>query len=1041
MTLIVYYLFMLGLVGSIVLALYAQFMGHKFQMKLGVIAGCTFAALVALWPPWPPDGKLHLGIDLSGGTILVYEVNRTNATTMDELISALRNRVDPEGVREIPIRTIGGDRIEIILPAASAEDVEDVKRKLTEVGALEFRILANRKHDASVIDRALSPAGGTKPPLHYMWARLGGASTGTNPTHTASTVSDPTQAWKKDVYAGQKVELTGKNAGGTEKSEIATVERNSSDTLTLTKGHGLKTITAYRVEYNPSNIRPPDPANPRPNDPIVREEKSANGNHVDSYILCLADRTGQEVTGKFLSRVYATSDEHMQPAVGFMFTNKGARRFGALTREHLPEADDFHYQLAIVLDGVVRSAPSINSEIRDSGIIEGGGQGFKVKEVNHLIQILQGGSLPASVNPTPLQEENIGPTLGEDTIAKGIMAIEVSMFVVPIFMLLYYRFAGVVAVIALVLNMILLLGSMAAMQVTFSLPGLAGLALTIGMAVDANVLVFERMREEKERGASLAQQIRNGFNRAWVTIFDSHVTLLLSAIVLWSVGTEEVKGFALTMIIGMLWNLFTAVFVSRVIFEYCYAKGWIKELRMFKMLNNPNFDFITLRHYFMAGSGLLIVLGLVAFFARGASIYNIDFTGGSLVTIRLNETDPKIAPLSDSQRASFVRQQASVLPDVTVESLKLGQDKSLTRFNIRSTEDDLATVKDKILKAFDTTLKRVIMTASEPKPIPAKPDVPVAAAKKEATTPAAATDFPGGSEVELAFNAGTFGGNQSPTDLIEAEYTRILEKAGIAIPKSHFKVIVPRRAEGSAPTTEMTMTLRTDLEPAVVKQTLATLSASLADNRDLLFERITKVGSTVADETRKLALMATVASWLIIIGYLWFRFKSLTYGLAAVLAVVHDVLITLGAVAVSYWLALIPGVREFLLVDQFKIDLPMIAAFLTLIGFSVNDTIVIFDRIREIRGKTPYITEQMVNDALNQTLSRTILTSLTAWLVVVILFILGGEGLHGFAFALTVGFLSGTYSTIYIATPILIDWIGTRPPESAARAKEMATMR
>jgi SecD/SecF fusion protein len=152
-------------------------------------------------------------------------------------------------------------------------------------------------------------------------------------------------------------------------------------------------------------------------------------------------------------------------------------------------------------------------------------------------------------------------------------------------------------------------------------------------------------------------------------------------------------------------------------------------------------------------------------------------------------------------------------------------------------------------------------------------------------------------------------------------------------------------------------------------------------------------------------------------------------------------LITLGAIAVSYWLALIPGVREFLLIDQFKIDLPMIAAFLTLIGFSVNDTIVIFDRIREIRGKTPYLTEKMVNDALNQTLSRTILTSLTAWLVVVILYILGGEGLHGFAFALTVGFLSGTYSTIYIATPILIDWIGTKPPEATSKAKEMATAR
>ena len=180
---------------------------------------------------------------------------------------------------------------------------------------------------------------------------------------------------------------------------------------------------------------------------------------------------------------------------------------------------------------------------------------------------------------------------------------------------------------------------------------------------------------------------------------------------------------------------------------------------------------------------------------------------------------------------------------------------------------------------------------------------------------------------------------------------------------------------------------------------------NLANNPDLLFERITRFDGTVAGETRTLALIATIASWLIIIVYLWWRFHSFTYGLAAVLAVVHDVLITLGAIAVSYWLAQIPYVSSALQIDQFKIDLPIVAAFLTLIGFSVNDTIVIFDRIREIKGKTPVLTDKMVNDALNQTLSRTILTSFTAWLVVVILYFFGGEGLHGFAFALVVGLL------------------------------------
>jgi SecD/SecF fusion protein len=221
--------------------------------------------------------------------------------------------------------------------------------------------------------------------------------------------------------------------------------------------------------------------------------------------------------------------------------------------------------------------------------------------------------------------------------------------------------------------------------------------------------------------------------------------------------------------------------------------------------------------------------------------------------------------------------------------------------------------------------------------------------------------------------------------------------------------------------------LRTDLEPENTKPLLTALKDNLANNPDLLFERITRFDPSVAGETRMLALIATIASWIIIIAYLWWRFHSFTYGLAAVLAVVHDVLITLGAIAVSYWLAQVPYISSILQIDQFKIDLPIVAAFLTLIGFSVNDTIVIFDRIREIKGKTPALTDKMVNDAINQTLSRTILTSFTAWLVVVILFFFGGEGLHGFAFALVVGFLSGTYSTVYIATPILIDWVRTKP--------------
>jgi SecD/SecF fusion protein len=1011
-----------------------------FAWRFALIGGFTLAGLLYMWPP---QQKLKLGIDLSGGTILVYQVRPSSQTgfKMEELVSALKKRADPDGVKEIPIRQIGSNRIEIILPQASNEEVEEVKKMLIDQGALEFRILANHKHDASVIPRALGPDGRKKPPYGYKWARLGEISNGTNPIVRGDEIEDSKQSWKKDIYAGKDVSLTGKDESGKEARDIKRVRRNTATRLILEKPTVLKTVDSYYIEYNPSRIHGGDSSNPSPGDVIVREEKVAPG-RIETWILCVADRPGQEVTGKYLRQVRPDFDERLQPAVRFEFDSRGAMRFSKLTREHLPEEGDaFKYQLAILLDELVMSAPVINSEIRDSGIIEGGPQGFKPKEVEHLINVLRAGSLPASLDPTPLQEEKVGPTLGEDTIAKGIFAIWISMLVVPVFMLVYYRFAGFVAVIALVVNMILLVGSMAFIQATFSLPGLAGLALTIGMAVDANVLVFERMREEKERGASLAQQIRNGFNRAWITIFDSHVTNFLAAVVLYMVGTEEVKGFALTMMIGMAWNLFTAVFMSRVIFEYFYSKGWLKNITMMKLLDKTNIDFIGPRYYCMAGSLILIVLGLIATGVRGGGMLDIDFTGGTLVTIRLDENEPTVKNLSDSRRAEFVREKATrILPDVTVESLRVSNDKRLSRFNIRTTDQSPDHVKKAILDAFGPTLARVEMTFGEGRPIAG-----TAPAAGQATGDAAASRFAGGREYDLFFNTTAFNSTQSPAQVVAAEFVKVLSKAGIANPDSRFEITEapapPGDAGASATTTTGThLILRTDLEPDVTKAQLQALKAALADNRDLLFERIENFGGMVAGETKKYALIATVASWLIIIAYLWWRFHSFTYGFAAVLAVVHDVLITLGAIAVSYWLVMIPGISTALQIDQFKIDLPIVAAFLTLIGFSVNDTIVIFDRIREIKGKTPHLSNKMINDAINQTLSRTILTSFTAWLVVVILYLFGGEGLHGFAFALVVGFLSGTYSTVYIATPILIDFVASRP-EPAKSGKQLAAVR
>ncbi len=476
--------------------------------------------------------------------------------------------------------------------------------------------------------------------------------------------------------------------------------------------------------------------------------------------------------------VYPTTDERVQPAVGFVFNPTGARRFGGLTREHVPREDgNFQYHLAIVLDDVVMSAPVIRQEIRDQGIIEN----MQANQVEELINILRAGSLPASIDPIPLQQEKIGPTLGQDTIEKGVRAIGISMLVVPVFMIVYYRFAGVVAVVALVLNMILLVGSMAFTGSSFTLPGLAGLALTIGMAVDANVLIFERMREEAERGANLGTQIRNGFSRAWSTILDSNVTTMLSGAVLWAIGTEEVKGFALTLIIGLIWNLFTAVYVSRVIFDYWYAKGWLKRLSFLKILGKTDINFTGPRRLFQIVSLVVIAIGLAVFGAQKGNNFNIDFTGGTLVTIQLDPNDEKVASLSEPQRAAFVRQQASAagLTDVSIESLNVEGEARATRYNIRTTLADAEKVQQSILKQFGPTLARLQLQLGELTPIPE------AAKPAEGAAPAVTDRFAGGLRDTLTFNRSV------EAEPVAVTLTTILREQGVNNPDSKFELEQP----------------------------------------------------------------------------------------------------------------------------------------------------------------------------------------------------------------------------------------------------------
>lgn len=991
----------------------------------------AITALIGFAACWPPQEKIKLGIDLSGGTILVYQAKSAKTDPnfrIEDLIAALKKRINPEGTKDIVVRKLGNDRVEIILPKAGPEEVEEIKRRMTAVGSMQFRILADKRDtsDEQPIARALAQSkGGDPPDSKYKWAKL--AETVTRKKSEAgdtpwvriegNKVIDPTRSWERDRYVGGRMTLVSEGAAGVRNSLTFPIIANDATSVTLDPQRAetsttartgkvrkfpsvaseFKTVDSYLIAFDPSRIFADE------NLAIMTIDRG-NGTE-ERFVLYKVD--AQNVTGDMLESVYPTEDERVQPAVGFVFKPQGAAKFGRLTREFSPaqRGADFKYHLAILLDDLVMSAPVINQEIRERGIIEN----MPLKQRDELIDILRAGRLPSTIDPNPLQQGSIGPTLGKDTIDKGLRAIFVSMLVVPIFMIVYYRFAGCVAVVALLLNMLLLVGSMAFTSSSFTLPGLAGLALTIGMAVDANVLIFERMREEAERGANLGTQIRNGFNRAWSTILDSNVTTMLSGFVLWWIGTEEIKGFSLTLIIGLLWNLFTAVFVSRVIFEFFYQKGWIKKLSMMKLMGKTEINFVGPRRVLMAISVLLIAAGLVLFGMKGQRNFNIDFTGGTLVTLALDPNSSSIREMNEGQRAEYVRRMASTaqipdsnpprgLADVAVESLAVGGESAGTRFNVRTTDQSLAGVQSALITQFGDTLARLTCEVGEAVPITAS------------AAPNAAERFAGGLSVPLTFS------RKVDPEQLQISLSNFLREQNIANPETRFE-LVRRRAAESAATTDTIIDVRTSLDQAEAKRLLESFAKALPNDPSLIFERRESFGAQVAKETQLVAIIAIVASWLVIIAYLWFRFKSMAFGLAAVLALVHDVLITLGAVALS----------------PYKIDLPMVAAFLTIIGFSVNDTIVIFDRIREIRGKTPYLTAGIINSALNQTLSRTILTSFTALLVVAIMYFFGGEGLRGFSFCLLVGFISGIYSTVYIASPILIDWMA-KPAGTKAKA-------
>ncbi len=947
-------------------------------------------------------------------TVFIYKVDQQQKTVdMDKLIAAVGRRINPSGVKELTIRQYGAEQLEIIIPEIEEREVDQIKKTISTSGLLEFRIVANENDDKDIIRAALKTPG-------------------------------------RDVYIGGK--LMGRWVQVGPDLDV----RGSTTRETAARGKEI----------------------------LVR---------IDPF----------DVDGRYLSRA-ASGLDGLNHAVNFSFNTAGAEKFGQLTGRNLPDpAIDFHRRLGIILDNVMLSAPNINSTIHGDGQITGN---FTQEEVDFLVGVLNAGSLPASLRPEPISQQRVSSQLGDDTIRKGTDSIIISTLAILAFMAIYYRFCGVVADLAVTLNIVITVALMILIKAAFTLPGLAGLVLTVGMAVDANVLIYERMREETERGASLRMAIRNGFGRAMATIIDSHVTTLISAVVLYIVGTDQIKGFAVTLIIGLLMSLFTAVYVSRVIFDIAEKKRWLTKLNMMHLIGHTNIDFIRWRGPAIAGSVIVILIGLVAAAARGPGLLDIDFTGGSSVQVLfVKEKD-----IAD------VRLAVADLDDVAVSSVG---ERGL-EFKIDTSEKDIKKVQAELQEKFAGSLQTYSMTfgplttiqAAEPATEPAGEASPKEPAKSEETPPSSASPETPKSEPAKTEESPKSAGLAAES--IELASTNS-DDAISSLLLARVEQDAAQETKADAPAASDPATEKTETAPAAEKPAAAPVAAaSPADTNaesskpaaaaqavvetgmvggtrvelsfpqpvsyvvlrdmvkteldqmklgDVLFElrnpkyqlgsdalypewtleimlprdqtetvlknmqsqldkspvfpSSNQIGGKVAGDTQLMAVYSLLASMAIIVVYVWFRFENVVFGLAAVLALLHDVLVTVAFLALSSYLSPYLG---FLLVDPFKISLAVVAALLTIVGFSINDTIVVFDRIREVRGKSPELTPEMINLSVNATMSRTLLTSGTVLIASVILYFVGGPGIHAFAYAMVVGVIAGTYSSIYIAAPVLL---------------------
>jgi SecD/SecF fusion protein len=811
-------------------------------------------------------------------------INKEEEEAIDRSFDILRKRVDKFGVNQPNIQRVKGTgRIQVELPGV--DNPERVRKLLQGQAKLEFYEVWSPQEFfpyISQLDKTLSDK-----------------EKATAATPAADT-SKATAAVAGDS-SSLAAKLAKKPAVAATKTDSAKAQQGGPLSRLLTQlpggmlGVNLRDTARFNQLLRSDEARATFP----PNLALLYDAKpkELGKQSVIQLIAVKKDRSGltpAPLTGEVVSDARMDYDQTGRPEVSMSMNPSGSKKWQRMTAANIGK------QVAVVLDDVVYSDPVVQSEISGGNTQISGS--FSIEEAQDLAQVLKAGKLPA---PTRIVEEAVvGPSLGKEAINQGLYSSLAGLVIIMVFMTVYYGRAGLVADAALLFNMFLILGILAPFQTALTLPGIAGLILVIASSVDANVLIFERIREELDHGLSLHDAVNAGYNRAFSAIFDSNVTTMLIAIILGFFGTGPVQSFAVTLGIGVLTSFLSAVFVSRIIIE-ALIKGKETSAITFStflsrnLFKNVNFDIVGKRKIAYAASTVIILVGFVLMYLQGGPNLGVDFQGGRSYVVDFNKT------IVSSDVADAIR---PVFGGAGLEVKQYGAPNRMRITTSYLSEDETQVADKKVVEALNKGL-----------------------AKFSADAP-------------------------------------------------------------------------------VIKST-------------------SKVGATIADDIKRTSVLSLALTLLGIFVYVLFRFEKWQYSMAAVIALFHDALLVIA----SY-----PIARAFGL--NYEMDQIFVAAVLSIIGFSMNDTVVIYDRIREYLRNDPKLTfAQVVNPALNSTFSRTMITFTTVFLVVLVLYIFGGETLRSFSFAMIIGIIFGTYSSLFIATPIILDTYGKQEARERLAAGEDIT--